>query len=419
MEQYIGPAAQYAAGTESWELGNRMTDLNITIVAPAGSTVGAGGGWLSGGGHTTITSTIGLGSDQVLSINAVTADGRFVTADPYTNKDLFFALRGGAGSTFGVVTSATVKVHPRMNTTSTSLNFAFEAKLPPTNSSFGNFSLPGYYAKDLETFWKATSLYYLFTKKTVEAGGIGFSYIYPLGNNSFSFTGSSTFVDKTTDEVFRFMQPLYDDLRGAGLDVQNVKPAFSSPYGFGGSGVGAVPNNKRYTSRLFPRTHWDDPELFQQSMAAIRVAVEAGYTFHGTLNGPSTEIAGWPGRDSAVNPAWRVAVLHAMLFYKDYAGVQTAQEARKSEADINRYMDTWRELTPGSGAYINEADPAEPNWQQSFFGEHYPRLLQIKRDRDPWGVFWAPTTAGGEDWEVRTVDGYPHSQNGKLCRVRQ
>ncbi|KAF3012995.1 hypothetical protein E8E14_006946 [Neopestalotiopsis sp. 37M] len=413
---YDGPVAQYAAGTESWELGNRMAELNVTIVAPGGSTVGAGGGWLNGGGHTTITSTVGLGSDQVLSLNVVTADGRFVTADPYTNEDLFFALRGGAGSTFGIVTSALVKVHPRMTVAISSLDFAFEPNAPPTNGSFGNFTLPGYYVKDLETFWKGTSLYYLFTKKTVEAGGIGFSYIYPLGDGSFSFTGTSTFPDKTPEEIYRFMQPLYDNLRDTGLTVKNVKPAMSSPYGTRSTGVGAVPNNKRYTSRLFPRTHWDDPELFQQSMAAVRVAVEAGYTFHGTLNGPSLEIAGWPGRDSAVNPAWRKAVLHAMLFYKDFLGVQTAQEARDSEIDINRYMDTWRELTPGSGAYINEADPAEPEWQQSFFGDNYPRLLEIKRNRDPWGVFWALTTVGSEDWEVKTADDYPHSENGKLCR---
>ncbi|KAI1861747.1 uncharacterized protein JN550_010687 [Neoarthrinium moseri] len=417
--EYDGPVAQYAAGTESWELMNRMVDLNVTIIAPGVGTVGAVGGWLSGGGHTTVTSTFGLGSDQALSINVVTADGNFITVDPYNNKDLFFALRGGAGSTFGVVTSVTAKVHPRINVTSSSLNFAFDPNPPASNVSFGNgTSALGYYVKDIETFWRGASLYYLFTKKVVEAGGIGFSYIYPLGNGSFRFTGSSSLPGKTPDQAYNFMQPLYDDLNKTGIAVRNVRAAQSFPYGSRGSGRGAVPNNRRYTSRLFPRTHWDDTKLFQQSMAAIQTAVEAGYTFHGTLNGPGSEIAGWPGKDSAVNPAWRVAVLHAMLFYKDTTGIQTALEARESEADINRYMDTWRQLTPGSGAYINEADPAEPNWQQSFFGEHYPRLLSIKKDRDPWGVFWAPTTAGSEDWEVRTADGYPHSQNGRLCRVQ-
>jgi FAD/FMN-containing dehydrogenase len=412
MGQYDGMAIQIAAGTESWELANRMTEYNITIIAPSSNTVGAAGGWLNGGGHCFITSLYGLGSDQVLSINVVTADGRLITADPFTNTDLFFALRGGAGSTFGIVTSVVMKAYPFINVTYTEVSFSFNPTPPPSNDTIP----PGYYVKDIETFWKGTSSYYLFAKKIVDTGGIGFTYIYPLGNNTYSFRGRSFFPVKTLQEIFDFMQPLYDDLNSVGIETPNVKP---TPYAYNGprTGVGDVPLNTRYASRLFPRTHWEDPQLFDKSMAAIRQATEAAYVFHGTLNGPSKEIAGWPGRESAVNPAWRVSVLHAMLLYKDTTSVQTAQQARDAEADINRYVDVWRELTPGSGAYINEADPAEPNWQQSFFGDNYARLLDIKRARDPWGVFWALTTVGSEGWEVRTKDGYPHSENGRLCRV--
>lgn len=44
----------------------------------------------------------------------MTADGRFVTATEDENEDLFWALRGGGGGTFGVVTSATVKAYPKL-----------------------------------------------------------------------------------------------------------------------------------------------------------------------------------------------------------------------------------------------------------------------------------------------------------------
>ena len=42
----------------------------------------------------------------------MTADGNNVIANPYQNEDLFWALRGGGGGTWGVVTSVTYKTHP-------------------------------------------------------------------------------------------------------------------------------------------------------------------------------------------------------------------------------------------------------------------------------------------------------------------
>jgi hypothetical protein len=50
--------------------------------------------------------------DNVLEITIVTADGNHVLANPYQNQDLFWALRGGGGGTWGVVTSVTYKTHP-------------------------------------------------------------------------------------------------------------------------------------------------------------------------------------------------------------------------------------------------------------------------------------------------------------------
>jgi hypothetical protein len=47
-----------------------------------------------------------------LEITIVTADGNHVIANRYCNQDLFWALRGGGGGTWGVVTSVTYKTHP-------------------------------------------------------------------------------------------------------------------------------------------------------------------------------------------------------------------------------------------------------------------------------------------------------------------
>ncbi|KAI5922009.1 hypothetical protein F4810DRAFT_712045 [Camillea tinctor] len=404
---YSGGAVRMGAGVEGWEVSNLMAANDITVVAPGCNTVGGNGGWLSSGGHTSLTSKFGLGADQALSLGVVTADGRFVTADPFTNQDLFWALRGGGGSTYGIITSVVMKAHPPTNVTSSSLGLAI-------SSTPGAGVVP-----DEETFWQGVAAYYRFSVKILDAGGYGFSYIRPGENATYRFTTSSQFPGLTSEEVLQFLQPLYEELQGYGINVASPA-AFSRLYGSPRGGTGDRPGNTRYRSRLLPRENWEDDDLFNRTMLAIRTAVEAGYEndfyFHGTLTSPTEEVAGWPGRDSAVNPAWRANVMHSMLMDTQPSSL-TAREAQDRDDLMQGYMDLLRGVSPGAGSYMNEGDPGEPNWQQAFFGSNYARLLDIKQRWDPWGLFWAPTTVGSEGWAVRPVDGYPNSQNGRLCRV--
>ena len=57
-----------------------------------------------------------------------------------------------------------------------------------------------------------------------------------------------------------------------------------------------------------------------------------------------------------------------------------------------------REAFPHAGAYANEADYFEPDWTSSFWGENYPRLLEIKRRVDPKGLLYCHHCVGSEEW---------------------
>ncbi|KAK0722675.1 hypothetical protein B0T26DRAFT_750045 [Lasiosphaeria miniovina] len=458
---YSGMAAHFGSGLETWELFNYMYQYgNLTIAAAGVLTVGGNGGWFASGGHGNVASFYGLGADQALEIHVVTADGRFLVASAEENEDLFFALRGGGGSTYGVVTSIVVKVYPPINLVRTSLSIACR---PPadtnTRALFAPVNSGTFYVNDTALFWKALGVYFRFKRTIVDGRGTDWEYLYPLtaspvpangtlvpvngtipgngtvpGNSSsigtlgFTYRVGITFPNRTVDQVATLLAPLYASFAAVpGLGHITLRRADiqSTPYSGPASvtSLTALPASPlsatRYRSRLFPRANWATDPIFESTMAAIRSAVEDGrYIFHGLSIGPTAAIAGYPGRTAAVNPAWREAVLHAILITSQPAGL-TAQAARDEEARIQAYMRVWRAVSPGAGAYMNEADPGEPDWQQAFYGANYPRLLAIKRRRDPWGVFWAQTTVGSDAWEVRTLDGYPRSQNGRLCRVSQ
>ncbi|KAI1633705.1 hypothetical protein F4809DRAFT_666588 [Biscogniauxia mediterranea] len=424
--EYQGRAARVASGIESWEMFEKMETYNATFVVAGGYTVGAYGGWIAGGGHSALASVYGLGSDQVLSLQVVTADGGFLTADPNQNTDLFYALRGGGGSTYGVVTSAIVKAHPYTQVLSSSLAFDSSAT---TNG-------------DVELFWRGFDAYHAFSTTIADNGGTAYSYLLrgttpnPDNSSSFTFSASIEFPNRTPAAHRALLQPLFDTLNRLGIPAANpASPAPAANWLDRAHGAGDRPGSSRFASRLLPRAALDPrahPARFAATQAAIRAAVEASspssqaLSFHGITLAPTRAAAGWPAAapalGSAANPRFRDALAHVDLFSP--APVRGADPAavRDAHARLDRAMAPLREATGAhAGVYLNECDVEEPRWREALFGglENYGRLRRIKGARDPWGVFYAMRGVGSEGWEVREgVDRGVVTQVGPLCRVR-
>ncbi|KAG6806515.1 hypothetical protein H0H93_002847, partial [Arthromyces matolae] len=110
----VGRAITVATGETTGDVYIFAAAHNSTFVGGYWPTLAASGGWVQGGGHSVLSPVYGLGADRVVEFQVVTPDGVLRTANSCQNTDLFQALRGGGGGTFGVVLQATHRVEPAM-----------------------------------------------------------------------------------------------------------------------------------------------------------------------------------------------------------------------------------------------------------------------------------------------------------------
>ena len=90
-------------GVQGFETYEVAGELGLQVGGEC-STIGIAGGYTQGDGHSALNSRYVLAVDQVLEWEVVTADGEVRTANP-KNKQLYWALSGGGGGTYGIVTA--------------------------------------------------------------------------------------------------------------------------------------------------------------------------------------------------------------------------------------------------------------------------------------------------------------------------
>ncbi|KAI7402239.1 FAD binding domain protein [Hortaea werneckii] len=394
---YNGPAFKAGAGVQVYEIYAAARDHGLVTVGGEGQTVGAMGGYVQGGGHSPLSSLLGMAADQVLNYEVVTADGRFVTANAKENSDLFWALRGGGGSTFGVVTSAVIKAHPDMKVTSTTFSFG-------TNSV------------SHEAFWAGFRAYLNYFPTNVAHGTYSYFFILP-SSNDLTFLMQPFFApNMSKGDTEKLLAPWMSDLSELGIDIQPEYKEFSTFWDAWNVSFPLEAIEKTHVasaSRLWPRTNWDNETVLNTTFNAIRSSAEAGLTTI-AFNQAPTWVAGGK-QDTAVNPAWRETLCHMIssVNWPMYASAEEQMEIRHNFTF--NHMQRWRDASPGAGSYLSESDRLEPNFQWAFYGSYYPKLLELKRKFDPKNVFWAATAVGSEFFQVESVDGLPN-ENGPLCK---
>lgn len=243
-------------------------------------------------------------------------------------------------------------------------------------------------SSDMEAFWSAVQVYFSTFVTMADAGVYSYFRIF---NGAF-YMAPLFAPNLSAVKVKALLQPLYnklDELKIAYTPVVTEHKSFYPAWqtNFPKEAVGQT--NLQTASRLFPRQNWATKQKFNQTFAAIRSVVEAqGMLIAFNMK---NEFPGGGASDNSVNPAWRQSVMHGIVgaSWALDATAATIKAARDNLTNVQ--MKKWRDVTPGSGAYMSESDINEPNFQQAFYGSNYNRLYQLKHKYDPKGVFFAPT----------------------------
>jgi hypothetical protein len=109
--------ATVGAGAQLIDLYAALAPHGVTVPAGSCPSVGVAGVTL-GGGMGLAARAFGMTADNLLAAELVTADGSVRHIDKHTDPDLFWALRGGGGGNFGIVTRFYFRTHPVPRTAS-------------------------------------------------------------------------------------------------------------------------------------------------------------------------------------------------------------------------------------------------------------------------------------------------------------
>ncbi|CAN9201090.1 unnamed protein product [Alternaria alternata] len=401
---YNGPVFKVGAGVQGFELYQAADKYGVSAIAGICPTVGVFGGYSTGGGHSPLMQLFGVGSDQIIALEVVLASGRFITVTPEVNSDLYWAMLGGGGGTFGVITSAVVKVH---------------RKVPVTQSSWTIMTSE---AVTVEKFWEAFKFFFDNIPVYNRAKTYSYFSLMKLAPGTYMWSMGPFFAtDKTVEEYEALIKPFYEKCASLGIELSpntthhdSFYPAYQATFGtfnyYIGGATGIAAN------RLLTSENWENSEIRNQTVAAIQQIVENAMMINMYHQRPiDPEQKGI----NSVNPAFRNEESQMVVINnvpeESAAGWQATVEKITTEV-----MAPLREISPAGGAYGNEADIAEPDWQQSFWGSNYPRLQQIKKKYDPGMLLYVHHGVGTEGWAIDDngiIGAGVQSTDGPLCRV--
>jgi FAD/FMN-containing dehydrogenase len=409
------PAATIEAGAMWIDAYNVVTTLGGRYVQGGGCTTVGVAGLIQSGGFGSFSKNYGMAAAGLLQAEVVTADGTVRIANACTNPELFWALKGGGGGSFGVVTKVTLRTRElpeffgRVHMTIKANSGAAFHRLIGVFVSF-------YQAKLFNSHWGESIA--LTPDNTLSISlsfqGLDLSGVHeiwqPLLDQIAQSHGDFTLASPPSFEAIparSYWDAAYRERNLAHTilkDVREDSPASHVWWTGNQSEVGIFVHG--YESAWLPASLLknDHQARLVDALFASTRNYEVDLHFNKGLAGaPAEAIAA--ARDTAMNPAVLDAFALAIIaggsppVYPGVAGHEPDLEtARRNAAGIKRAMDELKKIVPNAGSYVSEGNFFDSSWQKSFWGENYPRLKEAKAKYDPDGLFFVHHGVGSEDW---------------------
>jgi FAD/FMN-containing dehydrogenase len=413
------PAVTVEAGAIWMQAYEAVTTKGGRYVQGGGCTTVGVAGLIQSGGFGSFSKAYGMAAANLLEAEIVTADGAVRIANACTNPDLFWGLKGGGGGSLGIVTKLTLRTHA-LPAFFGAVNVAIKAKSDEAYRRLIGEAMRFYGEKLLNPHW-------------------GEQFVFRTDNTLVIRMVFQALDQKQAEETWR---PFRDWVAGALQDFIIVTPpnviSVPASYFWNPAVLKSVPGIVVADDRedapegnIFWsgdagqvgqvlhgfQSAWLPASLLQKDQQDRLVDALFAATRHWQLELHFNKgLAGAPAeaitaaRNTATNPAVLDAcalVIAAGEGPPAYPGIAGHEPdtvaARRRAGAINDAMNELRKIVPSAGSYVSESNFFDEGWKQSYWGTNYPRLLGIKDEYDPEGLFFVHHGVGSERW---SADGF-------------
>ena len=301
------------------EIYNFAATNNVTVVGGGEVNVGIGG-WISHGGHGPVSAHYGMGADQVLEMEVVTADGELRIVSEESDPDLFWALRGvstphtntssganisqGGASNFAVIISVTMKAYDILPYTEYQYSYNTTAKS--------------------DTLWSMAAYFHSELPRLVKSGLMGYFWVIPQEATSQNSSMQGRLYGEwyapqlTLHQVKDLLAPMEDHIKASGWE---------DSVSISGQGAEHVDYMKKYAKDTSPGTA-GIPVRLGSRLIDEKALSKPLPVLEKVLRGASADLIDWPvlghviagpgtwspkggiaGGSNAVLPAWRRACM--------------------------------------------------------------------------------------------------------------